>query len=34
MDESGMVWQLAFCFFKKRGAFGKKWFLKGPAVEP
>jgi hypothetical protein len=33
MDESGMVWQLMFCFPKKRDAF-EKWFLKGPAVEP
>jgi hypothetical protein len=27
MDESGMVWQLMFCFPKKRDAF-EKWFLK------
>jgi hypothetical protein len=33
MDESGVVWQLVFCFQKERGAF-EKWFLKGPAVEP
>jgi hypothetical protein len=33
MDESGMVWQLMFCF-QKKGAFEKKWFLKGSAVEP
>jgi hypothetical protein len=32
MDESGMVWQLMFCF--KKGAFEKNGFLKGPAVEP
>jgi hypothetical protein len=32
MDESGVVWQLVFCF-QKKGAF-EKWFLKGPAVEP
>jgi hypothetical protein len=34
MDESGMVWQLMFCFPKKRGAFEKSGFLKGSAVEP
>jgi hypothetical protein len=33
MDESGMVWQLMFCFPKKRDAF-EKWFLKGLDVEP
>jgi hypothetical protein len=33
MDESGMVWQLMFCF-KKRGAFEKSGFLKGSVVEP
>jgi thioredoxin-related protein len=27
MDESGMVWQLMFCFPKKRDAF-EKWFYK------
>jgi hypothetical protein len=33
MDESGVAWQLVFCF-KKRGAFEKSDFLKGPTVEP
>ena len=32
MDESGMVWQLIFCFQKRVRL--RKWFLKGPAVEP
>jgi hypothetical protein len=34
MDESGMVWQLMFCFPKKKRDAFEKWFLKGLAVEP
>jgi hypothetical protein len=34
MDESGVVWQLVFCF-QKKDAFEKSgFFKKGPAVEP
>jgi hypothetical protein len=27
MDESGMIWQLMFCFPKNRDAFEKVWLL-------